>query len=535
MTPRLRPSLDSLLLAFVCLVALALRLHVLAGAGFDGLYGQDAYAYADFAERLSAALAHGEAIPPFYWPLGYPALLGLVFAVSGGSIAAAQAVGLLIGVALSAIVYLLARECGCRPWSAALAGLIVAVGGQAIQSSVVLMSDIPALFWASLSALGLMHYGRTGRGGLLALAAVALVCAVVTRWIYLGLVPVWIAALIAMRARLRHLGIAALCALPIVLAQTAYSLNNPYPALDHPWVIGWSPANALRSTFDNADGHFEYATTNAAFYAQPVYAPIYLSPWLAPLVAVGVYALLWRKQWALTLSQRRQTPVTLIPQPLLPQGEGERKDLVKVPLHQGEGFRVRAPLPLTLLALGWLLLPYAFLAGTPYQNIRFPLIVVPAVALLAALGLEALLTLQHRVRRFALALALIVCTVGLGQMIATGVDYTRAFIARQSEDKQVIAWLETQLPPDARVYALGLALPLRRYTRFEPRELYDQTPETLAGARDGATDYLLINRWQIENQWRGLSPEIAVRWLRETRGLDEIGRYGNFTLYEVRP
>jgi len=525
--PRLRPSLDSLLLAFVCAVALALRLHALAGTGFDGLYGQDAYAYADFAERLLSAPAHGEAIPPFYWPLGYPALLALVFVVSGGSIAAAQVIGLLIGVALSAVVYLLARECGCRPSSAALAGLIVAVGGQAIQSSVVLMSDVPALFWASLSALGLLRYARTHRAGWLALAVVALAGAVVTRWIYLGLVPVWVVALLAMRARPRHLGIAVLCALPIVLAQTAYSLNNPYPALDHPWVIGWSPANAARSTFDNADGHFEYATTNAAFYAQPVYAPIYLSPWLAPLVALGVYALLRRPHPKfLSIRERDFQEPFLLPFSMREKGLGD----------EGHGRRSEdLQLPLTLLILGWLLLPYIFLAGTPYQNIRFALIVVPAVALLAALGLDALFALQRRVRTLALALALIVCAVGLGQMITTGVDYSTAFIARQSEDKAVIAWLETQLPPGARVYALGLALPLRRYTSFEPRELYDQTPQMLAAARDGGDDYLLINRWQIENQWRGLSPEIAVGWLREVRGLDEIGRFGNYTLYEVGP
>ena len=526
--PRLR--LDLILLALVCAVALALRLSVLSGADFDGLYGQDAYAYADFGERLLTSLAHGQAPPPFYWPLGYPALLAAVFALGGG-IAAAQAVGLLLGVAANALIYLLARAFGCRPWAAALAGLIAALGGQAIQSSVVLKSDVPALFWACLSALALTFYLHRRRVGWLALAAVALASAVVTRWLYLALVPVWAVTLIAAHARLRHLGrfqitwfecafiltpepdgssppprdgegkqgrgniqtqnfcfavgIALLCALPILLAQTAYSLNNPYPALDHPWVVGWSPSNALRSTFDNTDGHFEYATSNAAFYAQPVYAPTYLSPLIAPVIAFGVYALMRRRQ-----------------------------------------------LPLILLALGWLLLPYIFLAGTPYQNIRFALIVVPAVALLAALGLDALLA-TRRIVLIVAALAL--CVFGLGQMLGEGVAYTTTFINRQRADKDVIAWAETQIPPGAQVYALGMTLPLRRYTTFAPFELYDQTPETLAAARQGADAYLLVNEWQIEHQWRDLSPEIAVRWLRDERGLAQIGHFGYYTLYRVRP
>ncbi|MCL4249272.1 MAG: phospholipid carrier-dependent glycosyltransferase [Anaerolineae bacterium] len=479
-----RPRLDLILLALVCAVALALRLSVLSGADFDGLYGQDAYAYADFGERLLTSLAHGQAPPPFYWPLGYPALLAAVFALGGG-IAAAQAVGLLLGVADNALIYLLARAFGCRPWAAALAGLIAALGGQAIQSGIVLMSDVPALFWACLSALVLTIYLHQRRVGWLALAAVALAGAVVTRWLYLALLPVWAVTLIAAQVRLRHLGIALLCALPILLAQTAYSLNNPYPALDHPWVVGWSPANALRSTFDNTDGHFEYATSNAAFYAQPVYAPVYLSPLVAPVIAFGVYALMRRRQ-----------------------------------------------LPLILLALGWLLLPYIFLAGTPYQNSRFALIVVPAVALLAALGLDALLA-TRRIVLIVAALAL--CVFGLGQMLGEGVAYTTTFINRQRADKDVIAWAETQIPPGAQVYALGLTLPMRRYTTFTPLELYDQTPETLAAARQGADAYLLINEWQIEHQWRDLSPEIAVRWLRDERGLAQIGHFGYYTLYRVRP
>jgi hypothetical protein len=39
--------------------------------------------------------------------------------------------------------------------------------------------------------------------------------------------------------------------------------------------------------------------------------------------------------------------------------------------------------------------------------------------------------------------------------------------------------------------------------------------------------------WNIENQWAGREPQIAFYWLRDVRGLVELGRYGKYTLYRV--
>lgn len=49
---------------------------------FDGLYGQDAYAYFDYA---TVALVEEPFPPPFYWPPGYPILiLVMTYGVGNG-------------------------------------------------------------------------------------------------------------------------------------------------------------------------------------------------------------------------------------------------------------------------------------------------------------------------------------------------------------------------------------------------------------------------------------------------------------------
>jgi len=65
-------QIDISLLLLLFAGGILLRLLLLTPTGFDGLYGQDAYAYYDFAGELRAALNQGRAPGDFFWPLGYP-------------------------------------------------------------------------------------------------------------------------------------------------------------------------------------------------------------------------------------------------------------------------------------------------------------------------------------------------------------------------------------------------------------------------------------------------------------------------------
>ena len=52
-------------------LALALRAASLVAYPFDGLYGQDPYAYYAYAVGpLTAALRQWQPVPPFFWPPG---------------------------------------------------------------------------------------------------------------------------------------------------------------------------------------------------------------------------------------------------------------------------------------------------------------------------------------------------------------------------------------------------------------------------------------------------------------------------------
>ncbi len=477
-----RIDLTICILLFVANLLVRLPLTV----GFDGLYGQDAYAYFDFARDWLS----GSAGTAFHWPLGYPALLLAGFGLFGAS---GQAINVLLGSALAPLVYVLARQIGLEIVGAVVAALVMAVCGQAVQSSVVVMADVPALFWALVSAVALARYThvvtRTRKSTSLhgewwlALAALTLALASATRWIYLTLAVPW--ALVVVMAwgglaniRWRHALMAAGAAAVILVPQLVYNLGeNPYS-----WS-GWTLDNALRSTFADTQGRLVYAQVNAVFFASFVFDPYYLSPLLLPLVMVGGWAVRWNK-------------MTL------------------------------------LLLVGWILAPYLFSIGMPQQNIRFLLTSFPAAAVLVGAGFQKIWIRTGT----SLQLVMIgVVVVGLAQTISTSQSTIGTFLANQRQHKEAVTWAAAQIPDEATVYTFGVTLIMQHDTAFEVYEIYYETPETLdAKWVRGREDYLLLNLWEIENQWAGHAPQIVYHWLRDERGLTQIGKQGNYTLFRVQ-
>src|SRR5437868_3393316 len=100
----IRSSRWSLLVLFC--IPLCLSLVTTVTRRFDGLYGQDAFAYYDYARDLAARIAQGLPPTPFVWPIGYPVLVALAALPLGWQPAAGQFVAVLAGAAVPVLTYL---------------------------------------------------------------------------------------------------------------------------------------------------------------------------------------------------------------------------------------------------------------------------------------------------------------------------------------------------------------------------------------------------------------------------------------------
>ncbi len=470
--------------------------------GFDGLYGQDAFAYVDYAlGPLRAALLAGQAPPDFPLPPGYPLLVSLASVVAGPSDAVATTVSLVAGASVPVLVAILARE--LRPDAdrriAILAGLIAAVPGQLWQSSLVAMPDAPALAAATLGTLAAARFHRTGRGRWLLVAAGALALATEIRLVY-GVTAAVFGTLVLGRLRgdlraepARALALAGGAAavgvsvlapmlVPVVAALLA---GRPAPFGVELGVAPLDPLTPVRSTFATADGRLEYDLPMAVWLTLQPVQPYWFGG-LGLLVPIGLI------------------------------------DVARTRLP-------RAPELAALVA--WPGLMGLVLVLYPYQNTRFVLGLLPPLAILAACGVARIWNHLSRPRSRALAGAslvlLLVANAGLAWRHAD------AFVLRQAADLAAIQRLAAELPKDAALISLGATGALRHEGRAVV-ELYTLTVEEADALVAAGPTYLLVDVAALQGQWREATPGRTFEHLGATPGLVELDAAGDWTLLEVR-
>jgi 4-amino-4-deoxy-L-arabinose transferase-like glycosyltransferase len=483
--------------------ALALTLYALSSAllRFDGLYGQDPYGYYGYALQVEQSIRSLQLPPWYYWPMGYPLLVAAGFALAGAAPLAAQSVSMAAGAGVVVLTWALCRALLRQEGllaearaGAVVAGLVALACGQLWQWSVTIMADAPALCWACLAAWALVRYARELRWRWLALCAAGLAFALTTRWVYgllagplaaYWLVAVWrLADGGARRAALRHLLAGALLGLALLAPQLLVSAAYPQGIVAHQWLTGWSPLNALRSSFVTVDGRAEYPLPVALFYARAAASPRFMAPPLTVLLVLGLLGIVRLRLW-----------------------------------------RTGA------LALGWGGLMYAFLSGIPYQNMRFALALLPPAAVVAGTGYA--LAAGRMPGRWRLALiAWVALGVGVGLFYSAGVLGEQA--RRKDADLAVARWAAAQVAPGAHVLAFEITLTLRHYTALDVHELFDATPADLEMLSDDERPlYVLVDVADLREQWQGRPPERNYRWLRQGPGLDQLGRMGAYTLFRV--
>ena len=140
---------------------------------FDGLYGQDAFAYFRFARALAPHLLHGAPLPDLFWPRGYPAAVAALLPLTGGGPFAGQLVSALATAWAAAATFLLLRELDDRrgapndPWRRrrpSSPGSASATSGIVLRTGQVVMADGLAIGLAATVLWCFARFLRDRRG-----------------------------------------------------------------------------------------------------------------------------------------------------------------------------------------------------------------------------------------------------------------------------------------------------------------------------------------------------------------------------------
>ena len=476
----------ALALLIACVVRLAFP--------FDGLYGQDAFAYFRFARAIVPHLRTGAPLPVLYWPRGYPAAVAALLPLSAGGPVAGQLVSALACAWTAAATFLLARELQPRGdpdgWIApAVAGLCAGASGIALRAGQVVMADGLAIGLAATALWCAARVVRTGRAAWLVPCGMAAAWGAVTRWqIGVIVIPIGVALIAAKRrpdagAQVWWMAALAAAAL-IVVPQLVAARAVPAALGQHEWLQRWNPVNALGRDFQTTEGHARYHFPVGLFYLLRLGWPDALFPTVAVLALFGA-ATIWRaRDW-----------------------------------------------PAAALLLGWPAATWVLISGIPYENPRFIWPALPSIAALAGYGFRELSRRASRGRRTALA-------VGLGASLAAGLCFAAREHARtvrgKNADRAVVAWVDATVPPGSTVWRAGGTLTAEAYGSTPIRDVYRSTPADIPALLDAwCPCYYLEQRDDIEKQWAGLPPQAFFEALRRDPGLTAVASRPPFVLYRI--
>ncbi len=518
--------------------------YLLARFPFDGLTGQDSYAYYYQARELWDGF-WGLPVPqwPFvgeglyHWPVGYHLHLMLGFLFGGQS----EVGGRLITLAMAVLTPLLVACLVGLLWhtasrlerslAGAIAGAILLFTGIYNRASITLMADVPAIFWVTLAMCCLLRAWSPGREVIIlsagrvrwALASGAsLGIAILLRYVSILLVaPVilyllfWYRgnrlkspSLVSGKIRLSLPILAAGASVCALIPQLAYTLTRAtIQTGDSATSVVLSPGNFFKTTLSGPDGTQTFAHPMAAFYfLDPLYETSLglLSPLYLPSLIVGVVVLFRQRNWGLVA-----------------------------------------------LVISWALLPPLFLSGGLYQAHRFVIMYLPPLA--AFIGIGAV--------RFAHDIAEVVyrrgslrkiSTAGIGAAIALSIvagliQSARASnmlasdlaLSKNRELEVITATKQAGTYPGAtegrpRAVVFGLSAAIYHYTGWPVLDIYNHDHDEIAQFLLGNGPRLaVVPEASMLTQWAGTPSGERWEWLRSHYRLVARGGAGEYRVYLI--
>ncbi len=444
-------------------------------AGFNGLYGQDSYEYARYANEWREFFLQGKAPGDYFWPLLYPILGGFLSLL----IPVQYALQIVSVASLTASCWLLEKTLR-RQFAVSIqtsrmyAVLFLLLSPFVLRAGLTDMSDLLATFFVILSWYCFIVLGQIYTRKHTFLFTLAASAAVMTR--YACALLVLVPAIIVVYRSLKHLRLTDYLVLLLILSlislpHFAIRHSKPFAFLATDWMQEWSPMNFFLTSFKNGNGHYSYQVQNIVYAFLSFFHPGFLF--------CGFILVFFRNK-----------------------------------------IQLKDPLTKTLLLS--ISLYCLFLAGIPFQNMRFLIPAFPLFLLFFFPVYPELISKLNVTPRLFVA-GVIVIQIGL---------FTRAFIPfyKANSEERSIAQACTKLPPGS-IYTFSINGALNFYgIVLQKDNLWDKKLDTLQ-----KNSFLLFNLHSFEKEYTGLNPMINYEFIRSHSDLHEMKQLpGGWTLYEIR-
>jgi hypothetical protein len=511
----------------------ALIAYLLARFSYDGLYGQDSYAYYYQALALRQDIT-GQPQPPwslfdsqaFRWPIGYHlhVIAGSFF---GEGHTGAWVLTLILTALTPVMVYLVLGQLweGTSLRSRVIGGLIaggaLVMTGTYMRFGISLMADVPTLFWSLLGTYSFLKAwppreqsdGRQGSMGWAAAAGGAFGLAVLVRY---GSVLLFVPLLVYIALRWRQfrlkpvwgpkLWLAFAAFVVALLPEALYLLTHASGAGYSAFLSDWNVANIFSRMVTSSDGTATFDYPNIVFYLLFPLANAgtgFLAYSYLPLMSLGLAVLIHERNW-----------------------------------------------PVIGLLLSWWLVPALVFSGTPYQAHRFVLAYLPALVIMIGIGgavaveLVLKMILSRREARALLfgilaALLLELASIGAYQGWQSVRQWVGAHAAFKVEEQGVVSLARSAVRPGSagvqpRVVSFGITSALSHYTHWPARDFYIYDEAAIESFFESpGTRLVVLPEESMYEQWKDNPSGKRWLWMREHYALTKVGESGDYTVYKV--
>jgi hypothetical protein len=450
---------------------------------FNGLYGQDSYEYLRYTKCLEGFIKTGVSPGDYFWPLLYPiagAILSFIFSSAFALQLISVASLILIAIYLEKIIVLLYSA--YKQKVRLFIFLFLLLSPYVLRGSLVVMSDSLSIFCITAAWFYGLKY-RSSLSGKHFLAIVLFAAAAIeTRYaaFIILLIPTLIVGYVFLRNfkitnLLFALGIAVLIFLPHFLIRS----KAPLAFIHHEWVESWSCSNFFRNQFITSDGNAQYPLWNIVFSFFNMLHPAFIFAGIVFIIA-GIKSIF---------------------------------SYLKSP-------------PYLMIAATVLLYAF-FLAGIPFQNMRFLLLSFPLVLVLVYPGfisIEKRIASKKRVSEIATVLIAI---------MQFGLFY-RVFMPFYHDNK-----VEKQIANEmlkysnATLYTFSIDGALKAYG-YNGRiiNMWDVKLDTVKN--DNGPSMVLFNEHAFAEQWKDKNPMLNWEFLKTKYKLAVIDSLpDNWVLYKV--
>ena len=255
-----------LLLLFPVIVFLFFYFYL----NFDGLYGQDAYEYLRYSKAIRNYLITGQSPGDYLWPLFYPilgALVSLIIQNTGISLLLISTLSLSISAFyLSKILYLIFNK---TVYNVLYVFTFFLVSPIIFKSGLLVMSDMLTLCFIILFLYHFLEFSQNRKVKHFYYITIFSFAAFMTRYASaVVLLPFVISATVLFlkqRKNTKHVLSLMLIIVVLFLPHILIRMQNTVEFLSHQWMQDWSILNLFKRNFTTIDGSSKYNLPNIIY------------------------------------------------------------------------------------------------------------------------------------------------------------------------------------------------------------------------------------------------------------------------------